>query len=144
MSSSWQQNPPPSGPTGGDPAGYQDRQSGWQQPTWPAPAPTVAAGNGLGRASLTLGLATVALQGGLTLMTVWLFASDRYSVYEVLQRGVAILGAGLAISAVVTGIVGLRRPGLPRGSAAAGLALGGSWILTVTASLLSTLLFRYI
>ena len=90
-----------------------------------------------GRVALVLGLVIVlvsTLQQLMSLMVPYLMRHFALTAASVgwLFLPFMVLDALLGIIAVAFGIVGLTRPNLPRGAAAAGTALGGHALLSVT------------
>ena len=100
------------------------------------PLPPQRTRNVCGRVSLVLGLVIVlvsTLQQILSLMLPFIIQhfSLPISSAGMLFIPFMALNALLGIIAVVFGIIGLTRPNLPRGAAAAGTALGGHVLLSV-------------
>jgi hypothetical protein len=98
--------------------------------------PLQRARNVPGRVSLALGLVIVlvgTLQQIMSLMIPFImqhFALPATSVGMLFVPFMALNGL-LGLIAVVFGIIGLTRPNLPRGAAAAGTALGGHAMLSI-------------
>lgn len=104
------------------------------------PAPVT---NPLGRISFFLGVAIVALGLAFTLtQTALLASSSGVPALGALSLAHGVLSLALAITAVVTGTLGLIRPGLPRGFAAAGTALGASTLVGLLSTLLTYVIFQ--
>ena len=104
------------------------------------PAPVT---NPLGRISFFLGITIVALGLVFTITQAVLVASSSGApALGALTLAHAVLSLALAITAVVTGTLGLIRPGLPRGLAAAGTALGASTLVGLLSTLLTYAIFQ--
>ena len=99
-----------------------------------------APANPLGRVSFWLGIAVVAAEVLRQLGQGLAFASERILSISMYYQVTGFVIFALAISALVTGIMAVVRPGLSRTYAAAGIALGGSSIVTGAAGSLSSLL----
>ena len=96
--------------------------------------------NVAGRISFVLGVATVALGLVFTVVQATVIAARNVELLGALSAVHIGIVALIAIGAVVTGIIGLTRAGLPRAMAAAGTALGASALVGVFSSLLTPLL----
>jgi hypothetical protein len=95
----------------------------------PAPVPLAPPVNTIGRAALIVGIVLGVLQLGATLVGVLLPTLTYRSGVTIGTIGLVNTGIGVALMlvgvvAAVLGLIGLSRPGLPRGAAGAGAALG--------------------
>jgi len=90
--------------------------------------------NPLGKASFWLGVAVVAAECLRQVGQAVVLATDNYESLTAYYFVTGLVILALAISALVTGIIALLRPGLPRTFAAVGVALGASSIASALAS----------
>jgi hypothetical protein len=92
--------------------------------------------NPAGRISLVLGVVAVAVSIVSTFIQAMLLRQGWSPTTFGLVSGTAsLVGAGVAIGAVVLGIIGLRNPG-PKGAAGAGTGIGASYLVGILSSTL--------
>ena len=96
--------------------------------------------NPLGRVAFILGLVIVVLGVVFSVLQAMLIATRNLELIGFLSSANALIVALLAVATVIIGIVALTRPGLPRGFAAAGTALGASALVSVILGTLTALL----
>jgi hypothetical protein len=108
----------------------------------PAPVPLAPPVNRIGRASLIVGIVLGVLQlgatvvGYLTPLIAYRTAAGIAAV-AALNAGIGIVLILIGAVAAILGFIGLSRPGLPRGAAAAGAALGLSAVVHIVFSMLA-------
>ncbi|QEO14594.1 hypothetical protein FLP10_09305 [Agromyces intestinalis] len=105
-------------------------------------APDARPRNVIGVAAFIAGVASklVGVIFGLSVPAI-LAADGAYGVYQLASFITSVLGFVLGAVALVLGIVGLVRPGRPRGFAAAGAAIGAVVVVEVAVGLLQGLVY---
>ena len=103
--------------------------------------------NRAGRTSLGLGIVVVAVNVGQQVVVQLAPFIQSNADLSAAQLGLVFAPFGVvagvfALAALITGIVGLTRAGLPKGAAAAGTAIGASTLLALTVNIVAGALYR--
>jgi hypothetical protein len=101
----------------------------------------------LGVISFVTAVVNVLVGAGLSLAisaTVLSSAGSDYQALAVIQIVQSVLTVLLALTSVITGLVVLLKPGVAKGFAAAGTALGGAALFGVLTGLAQNLVFQFL
>lgn len=120
------------------------QQPGVQQPgtpgqyTYVAPQqpPGTTAANPAGRASLILGLVSIGLGILIDILIQVMIRTDGYMVVSVVSGVGSLLAFLTALAALIIGLIGIRRPGVPHVAAGIGAGIGIAGVLGIASSYL--------
>ncbi len=117
---------------------YISQQSQTGYPGQPARQPTT--GNPAGRAGLIIGLIGLTVGVVTNLIVQMMIRTDGYMIISLISGVGALLGFVLALAALILGIIGLRRPDAPHGTAGIATGLGIAGVVGIALNYLFSLI----